>query len=88
MHDLVIENCRIVDGTGRPAHAGDVAVAAGRVVAVGRVNGEAAQRRINGQGLTMAPGFIDPHTHYDAQVSWDRLLRHTGALPGRVLRAV
>jgi N-acyl-D-aspartate/D-glutamate deacylase len=54
---------------------------------VGRVNGEAARRRINVQGLTLAPGFIDPHTHYDAQVSWDRLLRHTGALPGRVLRA-
>lgn len=66
MHDLVIENCRIVDGTGRPAHAGDVGVAAGRVVAVGRVNGEVARRRINGQGLTLASGFIDSHTHYDA----------------------
>jgi N-acyl-D-aspartate/D-glutamate deacylase len=74
MHDLVIANARIVDGTGRPAFTGGVAVAGGRLVAGGKVDGQAARERIDAEGLTLAPGFIDPHTHYDAQVSWDPLL--------------
>ena len=74
MHDLVIENARIVDGTGAPARSGAVAVSQGRITAVGEGAGETARERLNARGLVLAPGFIDPHTHYDAQVAWDPLL--------------
>ncbi|MDD3651984.1 amidohydrolase family protein [Immundisolibacter sp.] len=73
MYDLLIENARIVDGTGAPAYPGGVAVKAGRIVALGAVMGEAAQR-IDANGEVVAPGFVDPHTHFDAQVVWDALL--------------
>ncbi len=74
MHDLVIDNARIVDGTGAPARRGGIAVSGGRITAVGIGPGEAARERLNARGLVLAPGFIDPHTHYDAQVAWDPLL--------------
>ena len=74
MHDLVIDNARIVDGTGAPARPGGVAVSGGRITAVGIGAGEAARERLDARGLVLAPGFIDPHTHYDAQVAWDPLL--------------
>jgi N-acyl-D-aspartate/D-glutamate deacylase len=74
MHDLLIDNARIVDGTGRPAVHGAVAVAGGRIVAVGDAHGAAARERVDAGGLALAPGFIDPHTHYDAQVAWDPLV--------------
>ena len=74
MHDLVIDNARIVDGTGAPARPGGVAVSGGRITAVGIDAGEAARERLDARGLVLAPGFIDPHTHYDAQVAWDPLL--------------
>jgi len=74
MHDLVIDNARIVDGTGAPARHGGVAVQGGRIVEVGSVGGQAAAERIDAGGLALAPGFIDPHTHYDAQLSWDPLV--------------
>ena len=74
MHDLVIENARIVDGTGAPERRGSVAVTGGRITAVGIAPGEAARERLNARGLVLSPGFIDPHTHYDAQVAWDPLL--------------
>jgi N-acyl-D-aspartate/D-glutamate deacylase len=74
MHDLVIEDARIVDGSGGPARRGDIAVTGGRITAVGIGPGEAARERLNARGLVVAPGFIDPHTHYDAQVAWDPLL--------------
>jgi N-acyl-D-amino-acid deacylase len=73
MHDLIIRNADICDGTGAPRCRGDVAVSQGRIVEVGRVAGTAA-RSIDADGLVLAPGFIDLHTHYDCQVSWDRLL--------------
>jgi len=73
MYDLLIRNADICDGTGAPRRRGDVAVQAGYIVGVGRVAGSAA-RSIDGAGLVLAPGFIDLHTHYDCQVSWDRAL--------------
>ncbi len=70
MHDLLIENARVVDGLGGAAREGGVAVAGGRIVAVGNNLG-AAHQRIDAQGQVVAPGIIDLHTHYDAQLTWD-----------------
>ena len=74
MYDLVIEDARICDGTGRPSIFGSVAVEGGRIASVGVERGLAAKRTIRADGLALAPGFVDPHTHYDAQVSWDPLV--------------
>ncbi|WOK36878.1 N-acyl-D-amino-acid deacylase family protein [Sphingomonas sp. C3-2] len=70
--DLLIRNARICDGSGGPSFTGDVGVRDGRIVAVGDVPGEATET-VDANGLVLAPGFIDPHTHYDAQLVWDGL---------------
>ncbi|WP_226016718.1 amidohydrolase family protein [Novosphingobium sp. FKTRR1] len=69
-YDLVIRNGTIVDGTGRQGYSGDVAVRDGLIVAVGTVNGTGA-REIDAAGKIVTPGFVDIHTHYDGQATWD-----------------
>jgi N-acyl-D-amino-acid deacylase len=73
MADLVIRGGLIVDGTGGAPFVGDVAVTGDRIVAVGRVD-EIGDREIDGAGLVVTPGFIDIHTHFDGQATWDAVL--------------
>ncbi len=70
MYDLLLKGGRIYDGSGMPGYNGDVAVAGGKIVDMGRLNG-GARRTVNVDGLAVSPGFIDPHTHMDAQLFWD-----------------
>lgn len=70
MYDLVIKNANLIDGLGNPVRQADVAVQDGRIAAVDK-NPGAAQRQVDAEGLTLAPGIIDLHTHYDAQLTWD-----------------
>lgn len=71
-YDLVIKNGTVVDGTGAPRSHADIAVRDGIIVEVGKVSGS-AQRTIDASDLIVAPGFVDPHTHYDAQICWDNI---------------
>ncbi|AHE53345.1 amidohydrolase [Sphingomonas sanxanigenens DSM 19645 = NX02] len=87
MLDLVIRNGLICDGSGAPPFRGDVGMRDGKIVAIGEVAGR-ARESVDATGLVIAPGFIDPHTHYDAQLVWDGLaqpsLEHgiTTIMPG------
>ncbi len=74
--DLVIRGGTLVDGTGGPARTADVAVSGGRIAEVGRVTG-AARQVIDADGLLVTPGFVDIHTHYDGQATWDPWLTPT-----------
>ena len=73
MHDLIVQGGTIVDGTGRPRCSGDVAVTDGRISGVGSDLGQ-ARRTLKADGLVVTPGWVDVHTHYDGQASWDPLL--------------
>lgn len=73
MHDLVIRNAKIVDGTGAPAFHGDLAIDGDKVSAVGEVTGR-GRREIDAAGRVLAPGWVDIHTHYDGQATWDPYL--------------
>lgn len=72
-YDLLIRNGTLIDGTGAPARQADVAVAGGRIAGIGRFAGAAARETLDAEGHVVAPGFIDGHTHMDAQVYWDAL---------------
>ena len=71
-YDLLVKNGRVVDGSGMPSFRGDVAVKNGKIVETGKLSGPATQV-IDADGLVIAPGFVDNHCHYDAQVTWDPL---------------
>ncbi len=71
MDELIIRNARIVDGTGRPAFMGDVAINGGRITEVGSID-RPAERVIDAEGQLLTPGFVDIHTHFDGQVCWDK----------------
>ena len=79
MLDLLIQGATILDGTGAPRFTGDVAVKDGCITQVGKV-GDPARQTVDAAGLALMPGIVDVHTHYDAQVTWDRRLSPSPAL--------
>jgi len=79
MHDLIIRNAQVFDGTGLAPVLSDVAVSNGRIAHIGSTS-EAAHETIDAKGLALMPGIVDLHTHYDAQVTWDRTMSPSPAL--------
>src|SRR6201992_4150193 len=71
-YDILIKNGRIVDGSGGPSYRGDVGIKDGKIVEIGKLPGPPALT-VDAGGQVVAPGFIDNHCHYDAQVTWDPL---------------
>jgi N-acyl-D-aspartate/D-glutamate deacylase len=74
VHELVIRGGTVIDGTGAPARTADVAVDDGKITAVGELNGEKAERTVDADGMLVTPGWVDVHTHYDGQATWDDVL--------------
>ena len=79
MHDLIIRNAQVFDGSGLAPVLSDVAVSNGRIAHIGST-AEAAHETIDAKGLALMPGIVDLHTHYDAQVTWDRTMSPSPAL--------
>ena len=79
MHDLVIENATLVDGLGNPAVHGALAIKDGRIAEIGAEVGPGAET-LDAEGLTLAPGIVDLHTHFDAQLTWDPYATPSNAL--------
>ncbi|MFM7616263.1 MAG: N-acyl-D-amino-acid deacylase family protein [Actinomycetes bacterium] len=73
-HDIIIRNGTVVDGTGGPSVRADVAIDGDRIVAIGNLGAEAAEREIDARGMVVTPGFVDLHTHLDAQIAWDPMM--------------
>lgn len=68
--DLIIKNGTVIDGTGAPRRQADIGITQGKITEIGKISG-GASRTIDAHGSVVAPGFVDPHTHYDAQICWD-----------------
>ena len=79
MHDLLIRNAHVFDGQGNPSRVADVAVANGHIAKIGSGLGSASNT-VDADGLSLMPGIVDLHTHYDAQVTWDRTMSPSPAL--------
>ena len=79
MFDVLIRGATVVDGTGAKPITADVAVQQGRIIEIGKVTGVARQT-VSADGLVLMPGIVDVHTHYDAQITWDRTLSPSPAL--------
>ena len=75
-YDILIKNGTLVDGTGAPRVRADLAIAGDRIAEIGQIS-EGARRVIDASDLIVSPGFVDPHTHYDAQICWDPLISCT-----------
>ncbi len=73
MFDLVVRAGNVVDGTGSPPFTADIGVRHGRVAEIGRLS-ERGRREIDADGLVVTPGFVDIHTHFDGQATWDPIL--------------
>ena len=73
MYDMIIRNGTVIDGSGAPGQVSDVAITGGCITAVGENLGPAT-KEIDASGLLVTPGWVDVHTHYDGQVSWDPML--------------
>src|SRR6516162_9002355 len=69
--DIIIKGGTIVDGTRTPRYVGDVAIKDGKIAKIGGLKGKTAERLLDAAGCVVAPGFVDLHTHYDAQIFWD-----------------
>ncbi len=80
MHQLLIRNASVFDGSGQPPTVQDVAVSDGRISAVGPALAGSALEELDAEGLALMPGIIDSHTHFDAQITWDPQLRPSPAL--------
>ena len=72
-YDLIIQNGTVIDGSGMPRFRADVGIVDDKIASIGRIRGESAKEVVDAEGHVVAPGFIDGHTHMDAQVSWDPL---------------
>ena len=72
-YDLVIKNGLVVDGSGGARYRADVGVTGGKISKIGRISGEQAGETIDAEGHVVTPGFVDAHTHMDAQIFWDQL---------------
>ena len=72
-YDLLIKNGMVIDGSGGPRYRADVGIQDGKIVTLGRIRGEAAKQVIDAEGHVVSPGFVDGHTHMDAQIFWDTL---------------
>ena len=70
-YDVLIRGGTVVDGTRFPAFTADLGIRDGRIAAIGRLSAASAARVLDADGLVVAPGFVDLHTHYDAQIQWD-----------------
>ena len=73
MYDLIIRNGTVIDGTGADRKVADIAITNGRIMKVGEVQGD-AKKEIDAKGKLVTPGWVDIHTHYDGQATWDPIL--------------